>query len=150
MKNIYIIQDNQIGNIIKVDSSFVCDNITQFDIVPEGIADPNGYMSAQQPAEILTQSQKDFIKYKQRASVKDDIIAQMATENMERVRNGVWTVSQLVELTQDAGLKNVLDDVNTLSFELAQAKIQTLTNPLLTTEIKNSWIMKLQANLFNT
>ena len=80
---------------------------------------------------------------------KDKIIAEMASENMERVRNGAWSVANLISLTQDADLKHVLDDINTLSFELAMSKLQTITNPLLTAEIKLAWITKLQNNLYN-
>jgi hypothetical protein len=98
---------------------------------------------------ILSQKEVDFQKYLKRASVKDQIIAEMAAENMERVRAGVWSVVDLVGLTQDAELKLVLDDINTLSFELAQSKLSSATNPLLTQAIKTGWILKLQANLFN-
>jgi hypothetical protein len=97
----------------------------------------------------MSQKEKDFNKYIKRARVKDTLMAEMASENMERVRNGMWTVLQLVELTQDPTLKLVLDDINTLSFELAQSKLQGATHNLLTTEIKLGWIVKLQNNLFN-
>lgn len=97
----------------------------------------------------LTQLQKDFDKYKKRAAVKDTIIATMASENMERVRNGVWTVPDLVGLTQDPELKLILDDVSTLSYELAVGKIQAATNSLLTEDIKNGWIAMLMAHFYN-
>lgn len=95
------------------------------------------------------QKQKDYQKYLRRSEAKDKIIAQMATENMERVRSGIWTVQNLIDLTQDAELKRVLDDINTLSFELAQAKLMAVTNPIVTPEIKAAWLATLQANLFN-
>lgn len=98
---------------------------------------------------IISQKEIDFQKYLKRAAAKDRIIAEMASENMERVRNGVWTVPNLISLTQDNELKLVLDDINTLSFELAISKLQTISNLLLTTEIKTGWIVKLQSNLFN-
>lgn len=101
------------------------------------------------PAE-PSQKEKDYNKYIQRAQIKDKLLAEMATENMERVRNGVWTVPDLIGLTQDPTLKLVLDDINTLSFELAQSKLLSVTHALLTTDIKNSWILKLQNNLFNS
>lgn len=97
----------------------------------------------------LSQKDKDFQKYLKRAAAKDKIVAQMASENMERVRSGVWTVQNLIDLTQDAELKRVLDDINTLSFELAQAKLMAVTNPIVTPEIKAAWLATLQANLFN-
>lgn len=96
-----------------------------------------------------SQKDLDYQKYLKRAAVKDQIIAEMASENMERVRNGIWTVSDLVSLTQDPELKLVLDDINTLSFELAQSKLNSITNPLLITEIKTGWILKLQTHLYN-
>lgn len=99
---------------------------------------------------VLSQQEKDLEKYKKRAAVKDAIMAEMASENMARVRAGIWTVAELISLTQDEGLKGVLDDMMTLSFELAQAKVMALTNPLITSEIKAGWVSKLQANLFNS
>lgn len=92
---------------------------------------------------------RDYNKYIKRATARSKIIAEMASENMDRVRKGIWTVPQLIGLTQDPDLKNVLDDVNTLSFELAAMKIGTSTNPLLTPEIKSGWISKLASNFFN-
>ncbi len=96
-----------------------------------------------------TQKQKDYQKYLKRASVRDQIVAEMAAENMERVRAGTWTVTDLINLTQDTELKAVLSDLSTLSFELAQSKLLAATNPLLTTDIKNGWLAKLQAHLYN-
>lgn len=95
-----------------------------------------------------TQKQKDIKRFKSRARVKDTIIAIMAAENMERVRNGVWTSADLIGLTQDSELKDILDDVNSLSFEIAHSKIDALTNPLLTEDIKGSWKQLLSENFF--
>lgn len=100
------------------------------------------------PVAAKTQQELDYDKYLKRASVKDKILAEMASENMSRIRAGAWTVQQLVELTQDAELKLVLDDVNTLSFELAAQKVMTLSNPLITTEIKLGWVSKLQSHFY--
>ena len=94
------------------------------------------------------QKEQDLQRYTQRAAVKNEIIAEMAAENMQRVRTGVWTVEQLTGLTYDPELKDLLDDVNTLSFELAYAKIDGLTNSLLTQEIKDGWKSKLAARFF--
>lgn len=93
--------------------------------------------------------EKDLAKYQKRAAVKDLIISEMATENMSRVRAGIWTVSDLINLTQDPTLKLVLDDISTLSFELAAQKLQTANNPLLTSDIKNKWILKLRGHFYN-
>ncbi len=95
-----------------------------------------------------TQQELDFQKYLKRASVKDKILAEMASENMARVRSGAWTVQQLIELTQDTQLKLVLDDVNMLSFELASQKLLSLSNPIVTDDIKLQWISKLQSHLY--
>lgn len=96
-----------------------------------------------------SQEEKDLAKYQKRAAVKDLIISEMATENMSRVRAGIWTVSDLINLTQDPTLKLVLDDISTLSFELAAQKLQTANNPLLTSDIKNKWILKLRGHFYN-
>lgn len=95
-----------------------------------------------------TQKELDFHRYLKRANVKNEIIAQMASENMERVRNGIWTVSDLVNLTEDPELKLILDDINTLSFELAHNRIDTITNPIVTTDIKNQWKQMLVDNFY--
>lgn len=152
MKKVYQIQNNEVVNVVLVEDSFICDNVMYFDSVDSNVLDPKGFAVefAQPSQQTLTQYEKDFIKYQKRAAIKDIIISEMAAENMQRVRAGVWTVSQLIELTQDVELKHVLDDVNTLSFELAQAKINALTNPLITAEIKTNWIVKLQNYLYNS
>lgn len=98
---------------------------------------------------VPSQQDVDYQKYLKRGAAKDRIIAEMASENMQRIRSGIWTVSQLIELTQNSQLKDVLDDVNTLSFELAAMKLTTINIPLLTTEIKNGWIAKLQSHYYN-
>jgi len=99
---------------------------------------------------VLTQEQKDKIKYLKRASVRDQIIAEMATENMTRVRAGVWSVNDLIGLTQDNMLKEILGDMQSLSYELAYGKIDLITNSLITTDIKNAWKMKLYLNFYNS
>lgn len=96
-----------------------------------------------------TPKEKDAIKYAKRAAVKDQIMVEMATENMERVRSGVWTTAQLISLTQDPELKLVQDDIGTLSFELALMKLQTASNPLLTPEIRGAWMIKLMRHFYN-
>ncbi len=97
----------------------------------------------------LTQTEKDRLKYSKRASVKDQIMVEMATENMERVRAGIWSTPQLIALTQDPELKLVQDDLNSLSFELAVMKLQAITNPIITSEIKAGWIAKVQSHFYN-
>lgn len=91
-----------------------------------------------------TQYEKDYERYIKRAQAKNLILAEMAAENMARVRSGTWTVNDLASLTQDTDLKKVLDDLNALSFELAASKLQAVSNPLITDEIKTNWLQKLQ------
>jgi hypothetical protein len=96
-----------------------------------------------------TPQQRDLIKYRKRAAVKDQIIAEMATENVDRLRRGVWTTPQLIALTQDAELKLVQDDINSLSFELAVMKLNSVSNPLITPDIKLGWIQKVMKHYYN-
>lgn len=91
---------------------------------------------------------KDKIRYLNRAKVKDSLIADICTENMQRIREGVWTVDQLISLTVDSDFLKIQNDINSLSFELAQSKIMSMTNPLITQDIKLGWVGKLQENLF--
>lgn len=97
----------------------------------------------------IIQKAKDKARYRERSKVKDELVVGICADNMERIRSGAWTVAQLIELTADPNFKNIQDDINNLSFELAQGKIMSITNPLLTQEIKNDWVGRLQANLFN-
>lgn len=106
------------------------------------------YQTLYSSYEPLIMMEKDRITMAERSRVKDELIGNMGAENKQRVRDGTWTVTQLIELTQDAQLKLVLDDINSLSFELAQSKIMAITNPLITMEIKMSWVKSLQDNLF--
>lgn len=97
----------------------------------------------------IIQKAKDKARYRERAKVRDELVVGICADNMERIRTEVWAVPQLVELTADPIFKNVQDDINGLSFELAQGKIMSLTNPIITNEIKMDWVGRLQANLFN-
>lgn len=97
----------------------------------------------------LTSEEKDKIKYLKRADAFNKMMAEMATENMVRVRSGVWAVATLIELTQDDMIKQLISDMTSLSFELAYQKIDLISNPAVTTEIKNEWKTKLALNFFN-
>jgi hypothetical protein len=97
---------------------------------------------------IPTQKEKDIARFTKRAAAKNIIIAEMAADNMERVRNGVWTTSQLMGLTVDPGLLNVLNNISTLSYEIAAYNVYNLTNPLITVAIKQVWIAKLQSHFY--
>lgn len=108
--------------------------------------DPNFQLTIEQQKQ--KQRESDFARFKKRASVKDSMIAEMAAGNMERVRSGVWTTGQLIALTQDEQLKQVLSDISSLSFEIAYSKVDAITNPIITTEIKNSWKALLADNFY--
>jgi hypothetical protein len=95
-----------------------------------------------------SQFELDYVRYLNRGYAKDKIIAEMASQNMMRVRSGEWTVNQLINLTMDTELKNILDDVNTLSYELAVQKLSAISNPLITSKIKQDWINLLQAHFY--
>lgn len=98
---------------------------------------------------VSSDTEKAMEKYLSRAKVKDRLIAEIAVENVQRIKDGTWQVSDLISLTQDSGIKAVLDDMNSLSFELALGKIDSISSPLITTEIKNQWKAKLAGSLFN-
>jgi hypothetical protein len=97
---------------------------------------------------VLSQFELDKIRYTKRAQAKDQILAEFAAENMARVRAGTWIVPQLISLTQDVGLKVLLDNINTLSFEIAATQVPGLTNALITPAIKSGWVAKLQAHFY--
>lgn len=95
-----------------------------------------------------TQRELDERRYKRRAAVKDELIAFMAADNMSRVRSGVWTVTDLTSLMSDPAVTAANAYMQTLSYELAAQAIQAATTPLLTPEIKASWISKLQEHFY--
>lgn len=97
----------------------------------------------------VIQKAKDRARYMKRSEVKEELIVGICADNMDRIRSGIWTVAQLVELTEDPIFKKLQDDINSLSFELAQGKVMSLTIPIITNEIKMEWVSRLQANLFN-
>ena len=132
------------GAVIPVDTKN-----TEYALYLKWVADGNTPTPADVPP-AKTQFELDVERYSRRAKAKDVILSEFAAENMARVRSGVWTVPQLISLTQDAGLKALLDNVNTLSFEIASTMVPNLTNPLLTAEIKTGWVAKLQAHFYNT
>jgi hypothetical protein len=97
---------------------------------------------------VPTQKEKDFERYTKRSIAKNIIIAEIATENMSRIRSGEWTTTDIIGLTQDESLRLVMSDVHSLSFELAAIKLMAITNPLITNTIKAIWLAKLQAHFY--
>lgn len=78
-------------------------------------------------------------KYLNRAADKNEIIAEMATQNVLRLEAGTWTEGDLVDLSSDPQLNEILSNINALAFEIAFAKVDSITNPLITSEIKAEW-----------
>jgi hypothetical protein len=95
---------------------------------------------------VPTQQDLDRNRLLKRAQVRDALFAEMGSENLGRVRAGVWTSDDLDDLIDS--LDHVLKRVNSLSFERAMVALQAASHPLLTPEIKAGWIAKLQANLY--
>lgn len=92
--------------------------------------------------------EKDKVVMEKRAEVKDSIVGEIASDNKERLRQGIWTYTQLVEFLASPECKAVLDDINGLSFELAQSKVMALSNPIVTMDIKLKLVNTLKENLF--
>jgi hypothetical protein len=91
-----------------------------------------------------------LIKYANRYESVKIIMSEFATENVSRLVSGEWTLPQLVSLMSDAQLQELLNFINTLSFEIAIGKVQAITNPLITQTIKDGWAAKLQSHFYNT
>lgn len=91
----------------------------------------------------------DKERYVRRAAAKDGMIATLAAGNMARIRAGTWTVSQLISFMQDSVVTQILTDINTLSFELAYAKVDLISSEMVTTAIKNEWKSLLVSNFYN-
>lgn len=92
--------------------------------------------------------EKDRVAMSKRAEIKDMIIGEIGSDNKERLRSGLWTYTDLVTFLASSECKAVLDDINGLSFELAQSKIMALSNPIITMNIKLKWVNTLKDNLF--
>jgi hypothetical protein len=95
-----------------------------------------------------TQRELDQRRYQRRASVRDSLISWMAADNMDRVRTGVWSVSDLVGLMSDPAVQAAQAYMSMLSFELAAQAISAATSPLLTPAIKAAWTEQLTAHYY--
>jgi hypothetical protein len=95
-----------------------------------------------------TQAELDLLKYKKRGEALPRMMAEMASENVGRIRSGLWTTNDLISLTQDVQIKEILSDLMALSFEIAYDKVDDITNPIVTSDIKTAWKTKLQNNFF--
>jgi hypothetical protein len=95
-----------------------------------------------------TQFELDQRRYQKRAAVQSELLSWMAADNMSRVRSGVWTVADLTSLMSDPAVTAAQAYMSTLSYELAAQAIQAATTPLLTPEIKSTWISKLTEHFY--
>ena len=104
----------------------------------------------QPPVSLTPEEQKehDQVRYKKRAEVQTELISWMAADNMSRVRAGIWSVPDLVNLMADPAITRANAFMQTLSYELVADEILQATNPLLTPEIKNSWVSKLMEHFY--
>ncbi len=98
--------------------------------------------------ESLILKEKDRIAMEKRAQIKDALIGEIASENKERLRTGVWTYANLITFLDSEESKKVMNEINGLSFELAQSSIMAITNPIITMDIKLQWVDRLKSNLF--
>ncbi len=92
--------------------------------------------------------EKDRIAMEKRAQIKDGLIGEIASENKERLRTGVWSYTDLVTFLNSEESKKVMNEINGLSFELAQGSIMGIVNPIITMDIKLQWVQRLKDNLF--
>jgi hypothetical protein len=92
--------------------------------------------------------EKDRIAMEKRAQIKDALIGEIASENKERLRTGIWSYADLVGFLNSEESKKVMNEINGLSFELAQGSIMAITNPIITMDIKLTWVNRLKENLF--
>lgn len=148
-----LINNNIVTSVLDIGDDEIPHNLIKenhlvVDVTDQSPPPAAGWELYQNKIQPLDLTRLDVEKYKKRAAAKDGILSWMAATNVERLRLGIWTFAELSSLTLDTSLKLVLDDVNTLSFELALGKIDAITNPLITTDIKNAWKQKLIQNLF--
>lgn len=91
---------------------------------------------------------REYEIMKKRSEVKDSLLEYVAASNKARMVNGIWTSADIISLSEDSELLKIVGDIQSLSFEIAIMKIQVVNNPLITDDIKEDWITKLQENLF--
>lgn len=106
------------------------------------------YLAIYSEYEPLILKEKDRIAMAKRAQVKDALVGQIASENKERIRQGIWSTQDLIAFLDSDESKKVMNEINGLSFEIAQGSIMAITNPMITMDIKLTWINRLKENLF--
>jgi hypothetical protein len=96
-----------------------------------------------------TAYEADVARFTARAAVKDRLMAEMAADNVGRLRAGVWTVGDLESLMADPALTAARGYMDTLSFELAHGAVEACAHPLMTPEIRQGWLDKLADHFYN-
>lgn len=100
------------------------------------------------PAEELSRYSKDKLRLRKRALAVPGLISGMGADNVQRVRNGEWTIEDLHELNSNPITTKVINLVLLYSFELAIQALLEADHPLLTPEVKGKWVNDLQAHLY--
>lgn len=100
------------------------------------------------PVDPVDQYDKDKLRLKKRGLAVADLLAGMGADNLERVRSGVWTVQDLIDLNNHPVAKSVVSLVQMQSFELAVQVLVAADHPLLTPEIKAKWIADLEQHFY--
>lgn len=101
-------------------------------------------------ATLPIQFDNDREKFLRRAGNLNQMLADVAAGNMARVRSGLWTVNDLISLTQDSNLMAIMSDIHVLSFEIAYQKIDGIDHVLITPDIKEAWKKILMDHFYNS
>ena len=91
----------------------------------------------------------DYLRFLRRVDAKGSILAEIAAENLQRVRLSIWSADQLKNLMDHQGIRNVVSCIELLAFEMAIVQIMELNIVEITGEIKQGWISKLEGGLFS-
>lgn len=143
-----IIEGGTVANVIVVEGGATPDGGVPSDTANIGDLWDGENFTPAPPAPEPSQFERDEARYRKRAAVKDALLAYMAADNMSRVRNGVWTVPQLISLMDDPAVASANAYMSTLSYELAAQAIADAATPLLTPAIRADWIGKLQQHFY--
>lgn len=95
-----------------------------------------------------TQFELDQVRYRQRAAAYGELMSWMSADNMSRVRTGVWSLPELKSLMGDPAVLAAQAYMSMLSYELAAQSITEATTPLLTPDIKATWLAKLAEHFY--
>lgn len=91
---------------------------------------------------------REYATMHRRSEVKNSLLEYVAASNKARMVDGIWTSADIISLSNDVDLLKIVGDIQSLSFEIAISNIMSISNPLITADIKQDWIEKLTENLF--